>query len=514
MLMALALALLAAAAAPGPEPPVRYSRMMPGYDLGAGDFADFGTNSTDPRLCQQACDQQPGCTQWTLSLALGVGDHPYRCCLKRCDQPDSHCVRPVCVANLTLSTPTSAPHVTSGVTTPPDPEAAPRPGRCDGGGGGPPSPSPPKPAAHLATCQPRERAPWLPIFHFVDVVVAGPDGKPVQRHGLNDANAIGYSGEHYFVMTQDDFTFAHYRSKDLAHWERLPVALPKPAWDGALSLLSAEDGGPVILYDLPPEPSHLGMARLKNASDTQLIEWESYVGAAPLTIDRTQFEPSIQPPNSPTCCSPPGGSVPTCSALVKPPLCQGVMFPSAIWKDEAGKFQMLAATFLNNASWGQKTGRYEASDNSLRSWKLVDADFAQGHGENGGAWFLPVPGSRRLTAGQTGRYMLNVGGGDEFVVGDYNGVTNAFTNLSAVTSIDFGLWSADWAAVGPATDGRILQVGWLSNYRLNPRDHAPNSLQALSLIREIFHDPARNTLRALPPAELSLLRNGAPKRSF
>jgi hypothetical protein len=49
---------------------------------------------------------------------------------------------------------------------------------------------------------------------------------------------------------------------------------------------------------------------------------------------------------------------------------------------------------------------------------------------------------------------------------------------------------------------------------LNPRDHAPNSLQALSLIREIFHDPARNTLRALPPAELSLLRNGAPKRSF
>ena len=86
--------------------------------------------------------------------------------------------------------------------------------------------------------------------------------------------------------------------------------------------------------------------------------------------------------------------MPTCSALVKPPLCQGVMFPSAVWKDEAGKFQMLAATFLNNASWGQKTGRYETSDKSLRRWKLVDADFAQGHGENGGAWFLPVPGEK------------------------------------------------------------------------------------------------------------------------
>ena len=191
----------------------------------------------------------------------------------------------------------------------------------------------------LPTCQPRELAPWLPIYHFIDDMVAGPGGKPVQRHGLNDANAIGWSGEHYFVMTQDNFAFAHYRSKDLVHWERLPVALPKPAWDGALSLMSPDDGGPVIMYDLPPEPSHLGMARLKNTSDDQLIEWEGYVVGAPLTIDRSKFEPSIQPPNSPTCCSPPGGFVPRCSALIKALNCQGLMFPSAIWKNQGGKFQ-------------------------------------------------------------------------------------------------------------------------------------------------------------------------------
>ena len=56
----------------GPRPaPTKYSRMMVGCDLGACDFADFGTNSTDPKLCQQACDERPGCAQWTLT-ALSV----------------------------------------------------------------------------------------------------------------------------------------------------------------------------------------------------------------------------------------------------------------------------------------------------------------------------------------------------------------------------------------------------------------------------------------------------------
>ena len=105
---------------------------------------------------------------------------------------------------------------------------------------------------------------------------------------------------------------------------------------------------------------------------------------------------------------------------------------------------MLAATFLNSASWGQKTGRYETDYQSLRRWQLVDADFAQGHGEHFGAWFLPVPApGSSLTPGQSGKYLLNTGGGNEFTLGGYDGKTNAFTNLSAVISTDFGDWTGD-----------------------------------------------------------------------
>ena len=168
---------------------------------------------------------------------------------------------------------------------------------------------------------------------------------------------------------------------------------------------------------------------------------------------------------------------------------------------------MLADTVLNNQSWTQRTGRYETTDRSLRSWRLADADFAEGRGEHDGAWFLPVPGSG-ISPGQSGRYLLNVGGGNEFVVGEYDGRTNAFSNTSQLISTDFGQFSADWTAVGQA-NGRVLQVGWLSDYRLNPQEVPPLPLQALSLIRELFYDPQRNTLRAVPPVELKLLRNGS-----
>lgn len=63
--------------------------------------------------------------------------------------------------------------------------------------------------------------------------------------------------------------------------------------------------------------------------------------------------------------------------------------------------------------------------------------------------------------------------------------------------------------MGQASNGCVLQVGWLSNYRLNPKNHAPQKLQALSLIRELFHETFTNTLRAVPPVELVLLRNGS-----
>ena len=349
----------------------------------------------------------------------------------------------------------------------------------------------------------------MSIFHFMGPVTSTePGGKPVSCC-VNDANAIAFSGGHYHVFTQDKFQFAHYRSKDLVRWERRPIALPRPAWDGALSLLPPDDGGAVILYDLPPEPSNLAMARIAaNATHPADLEaWDTYVGGAPLTIDWSAVEPSIQKPDSPTCCSPSGGSIPPCTTPVKPPHCKGLFFPGPIWKDLNGQLNFLATIFLNNASWRQRIGRFVATNHTLHHWKLADPYFAGGRfSEHDGAWLLPVPGSG-VEPGDSGRYLLNAGGGDEFVLGDYDGRSNTFTNTSAVQRMDFGLYSADWTAVGRA-NGRVLTVGWLSNYRTGV-PVPQNNMSRLSLLRELHYDRDTDSLRVLPVAELEGLRNGS-----
>jgi hypothetical protein len=374
------------------------------------------------------------------------------------------------------------------------------------------------PVAALPSCQPRSKAPWISIYHLMGPVSADSGGH-LATGALNDANGLTFSGGYYHVFMQASFQWAHFRSADLQHWERLPLALGLPAWDGALSMLSAEDGGPVIIYDLCPEPSNLALARPKNVSDPALIEWDLYVGNAALTIDRSKFEPSIQPPNSPTCCG-----VTSCGKLGPPTDpswcnvtrsngCQAVMFPGSIFKDLNGDLNFLAYTILNNKTdahgWWARTGRYIARrGTSLRSWRLADPSFAllaSSKGwpdgtpavENSGGWFLPVPGSG-LTPGQTGRYLLNSGGGDEFVLGDYNGHTNQFTNLSAVQHTDFARFSTDWTAVGNA-HGRMFTTGWLQEAgRLCPGGCAEPQEARLSLVRELLYHQSSDTLRVLP----------------
>ena len=376
-------------------------------------------------------------------------------------------------------------------------------------------------AVALPSCQPRSAAPWIPTYHLMGPVTADPNGHLVTGP-LNDANGLAFSGGFYHVFTQVSFQWAHFRSADLQTWERLPIALGLPAWDGALSMLPAEDGGAVIVYDLCPEPSNVALARPKKISDPALIEWDIYLGNASIAIDRSDFEPSIQPPNSPTCCGvtscgklgPP--SDPSWCKVVRSNGCQATFFPGSIWKDLNGNFNFLAQTLLNNKTnehgWWDRLGRYVAKDKSLRSWKLVDPSFASLPDgtpvvETGGGWFLPVPGSG-LTPGQTGRYLLNSGGGDEFVLGDFNGHTNQFTNLSVVQHTDFARFSTDWTAVGIA-NGRMLQTGWLQEAgRLCPGGCAEPQEPLLSLVRELSYDKSTDTLRVLPVVELAGLRNG------
>ena len=97
------------------------------------------------------------------------------------------------------------------------------------------------------------------------------------------------------------------------------------SYDGSVSLLPPEQGGPVIIYDAMPDPPPDGLgddagwmavARAKNASDPYLIEWVKDPGN-PIWFD-DGGNSTGQPKNGP-------------------------VFPSEIWEND-GHFNFLAAS--------------------------------------------------------------------------------------------------------------------------------------------------------------------------
>jgi len=303
------------------------------------------------------------------------------------------------------------------------------------------------------------------------------------------------------VFTQAQYAWAHFVSADGARWTRLPDAITAPAWDGALSVVGTDV---VAMYDSPPEPSTVRLARAFNNSDPTLLRWVKDEERA-INITNIDAFPSLR-----------------------------MMFPSAIWSSPDGRRHFLAEVFTktrNGSAIPQHVARFESTDSKLTQWRLADPAFARmpspggGRliGEHSGAWFLPVPPptySRttdyatqptrerhsRSVGNRTSRYLLNSGGGEQFVLGDFDPVRVTFTNISATDrKTDYGM-SLDWTAVGPATDGRVLQVGWLSNW-ITGRS-LPDNVSRLSIVREIGYDRNSDGLVTNPMRELVTLRNG------
>ena len=157
-------------------------------------------------------------------------------------------------------------------------------------------------------CRPRADAPYLPIFHIVGNITETGGGS-FTTEAINDVSKImEYKGVWHVFHQCCQNHWDHVVSDDLLHWRRLPPPVRPTAdpaewydargsYDGSISLLAPEHGGPVMLYDAMPNPppdtwhgprgissssSRLGLgddtgwmavARPKNASDPYLREW-------------------------------------------------------------------------------------------------------------------------------------------------------------------------------------------------------------------------------------------------
>ncbi|MBB2205623.1 glycoside hydrolase family 32 protein [Gluconacetobacter takamatsuzukensis] len=329
---------------------------------------------------------------------------------------------------------------------------------------------------------------------------------------MNDPNGlVWFDGEYHLFYQHNPHSavwgpmhWGHAVSRDLVHWQTLPVAFAPDedgeAWSGSIvvdqtnSSGLGRDGVPpmVALYTAhnrafkaagQAQPEHQNLAYSQDHGRT----WRKYAGnpVLPNPGDQKNFRD-----------------------------------PKVAWHAPSHRWVMALAE-------GDHTAFYNSPD--LKNWHYLST-FGQGMGAHGGVW--ECPDLFPLTVRESGetRWVLlqslnagapNGGSGTQYFVGDFDGTR--FTpdpRFAADSQRQGGIW-LDWgrdnyAVVSwsglPATDGRRLTIGWMANWQDARKVPTAPWRGAMTVPRtlELHRLAAGYRLSAAPVRELETLR-GTPR---
>ena len=278
--------------------------------------------------------------------------------------------------------------------------------------------------------------PYRPLYHFTP-----------PAHWMNDPNGLVYfDGEyHLFYQYNPDgkLYWGHAVSTDLVRWVHLPVAL------------SPDDAGVVFS----------GSAVVDQHDVTGFFGGEP--GLAALWTRHGELPPPGGPEAQCLSFSHDRGRTWTAfdgNPVVPNPGTPDFRDPKVSWHEASGRWVMALAV-------GQHIEFHVSPD--LKSWERASV-FGEGQGSHEGVWEcpdlfeLPVDGLE----GET-RWVLIVsisgpaGSRTQYFVGDFDGRT--FVNGDDPETVLWADYGADnYAAVSwsdiPASDGRRLWIGWMSNW--------------------------------------------------
>lgn len=285
-----------------------------------------------------------------------------------------------------------------------------------------------------------------PQFHF------SPEEK-----WMNDPNGMVFFNDEYhlfyqyhpFGTTWGPMHWGHAVSKDLIHWEQLPIAL-YPDEHGAIFSGSAvvdwnntsgffqDEPGLVAIYtsaDTYPDSDRPRQRQSLAYSDDNGRTWTKYEGNPVLSdVNITDYRD-----------------------------------PKVFWHEETNKWVMVLAT-------GQTVTIYTSAN--LKEWEFA-SEFGHQAGSHEGVWEcpdlfrLPVDGDKNKQ-----KWVMFVSIGDnpvfkegsrtQYFIGDFDGT--AFVNDNddeTVLWLDYGrdnYAGVSWSDI-PSHDGRRIYIGWMSNWR-------------------------------------------------
>jgi fructan beta-fructosidase len=328
-----------------------------------------------------------------------------------------------------------------------------------------------------------------------------------QKGWMNDPNGmVYYKGEyHLFYQYYPDSTvwgpmhWAHSVSKDLMHWENLPIALAPDEKGYIFSGSAVVDDNNTSGFQTGEEKALVAIFTYHDMAAEKagrLLEVESQGIAYSLDKGRTWTKYAQNP-------------------VIKNPKTKDFRDPNVKWHEPSKQWMMTLAV-------GDHVEFY-ASKN-LKAW-VKTGEFGKMEGGHGGVWECPdlfplkVEGSNTekwVLIQNIGRGAIAGGSGTQYFIGNYDG--KVFKNDNKPTDIlwlDYGADNYAGVTWNNAPDNRRLFLGWMSNwlYATKVPTGAPAGSwrSAMTLPRELSLKNTAQGIRLFqkPVKEQLLLRTGA-----
>lgn len=328
---------------------------------------------------------------------------------------------------------------------------------------------------------------FRPQFHFSP-----------KKNWMNDPNGmVYYRGEYHLFFqhnpygnTWGNMSWGHAVSRDMLHWEQLPVALfPDELGDIFSGSAVVDENDTSGFFD-----GDEGLVAIyTNAGETQ-VQSIAYSSDRGRTWTKYEGNPVIPNP----------GIV-------------DFRDPKVFWHEGTNKWVMALAA-------GDRIIFYN-SDNLIYWEKL--SEFGANEGAHGGVWECPE--LFELPVADTGRsrWVLQVdinpgsangGSGGQYFIGEFDG--ERFVNDNPPETVLWVDWGKDFYATQswnniPDRDGRRLWLAWMNNWQYAEEIPTDPWRSSMSLPREVTLADAENGVRLVqqPIRELERLRNRRYRRT-
>ncbi|MBS2100291.1 glycoside hydrolase family 32 protein [Carboxylicivirga linearis] len=306
---------------------------------------------------------------------------------------------------------------------------------------------------------------YRPQFHFTP-----------QANWMNDPNGmVYYEGEyHLFYQYYPDSTvwgpmhWGHAVSKDLIHWEHLPIALYPDSlgyiysgsavidWENTTGFGSKENPPMVAIYTYHNMEAERAGA---NNFETQALAYSLDKGR---TWKKYKNNPVL--PN---------------------PELKHFRDPKVIWHEESEQWIMILAA-------GDRVKFYASKDLKLWSFK---SDFMRDTVAQGGGWECPDLFPLKLEGSDITKWIIlvsinpggpNGGSATQYFVGDFDG-SSFQPDVDTAKWLDWGMDNyagVTWSDI-PEEDGRRLFIGWMSNWQYAQEVPTESWRSAMTLPREL-----------------------------